>query len=106
MPSPAGNDIRCSDYARFGTQELSDHILAALEDRKACLMGNHGMVATGKTSTARSARHRGRASAEVYWRTLQVRRPNILTNEQIDEVLERIGAYGKQPEEIARHRRS
>ncbi|MCB2010577.1 MAG: class II aldolase/adducin family protein [Geminicoccaceae bacterium] len=97
-----GNSIRCSDYARFGTQELSDHILKALENRAACLMGNHGMLATGKDL----ARAFGLAIevenlAEVYWRTLQVQRPVILTDGQIDEVLERIGAYGKQPEEIA-----
>ncbi|MCB1970200.1 MAG: class II aldolase/adducin family protein [Geminicoccaceae bacterium] len=96
-----GYDIRCSEYARFGTQQLSDHILKALEDRKACLMGNHGMLATGKSlDQTLGLAIEVENLANVYWRTLQVTRPVILTNEQMDEVIERIGAYGKQPEEI------
>ena len=42
-----GNSIRCAPYATFGTQELSDHALQALSNRKACLLANHGMIATG-----------------------------------------------------------
>jgi L-fuculose-phosphate aldolase len=42
-----GRDIRCSRYATFGTKELSDHMLVAMADRKACLLGNHGVIATG-----------------------------------------------------------
>ena len=42
-----GKDIRCAPYATYGTQELSDHVITALEDRLACLMANHGMIAAG-----------------------------------------------------------
>src|SRR5215470_17883432 len=42
-----GSDIRCAPYHGFGTQQLSDAALAALQDRKACLLANHGVIATG-----------------------------------------------------------
>lgn len=43
MVAVAGGDsIRCAPYATFGTQELSDHAVAALADRRACLLANHG----------------------------------------------------------------
>src|SRR5437879_2361109 len=42
-----GSDIRCAPYCEFGTQELSDAALAALKGRKACLLANHGVIATG-----------------------------------------------------------
>ena len=42
-----GRDIRCAPYATFGTQELSDHVVAALESRQACLLANHGLIAMG-----------------------------------------------------------
>src|ERR1700761_5016763 len=32
-----GDTIRCAPYATFGTEELSRHAVAALEDRSACL---------------------------------------------------------------------
>ena len=44
-----GNNIKCAEYATFGTKELSENILKALEERKACLMSNHGQVAFGKS---------------------------------------------------------
>ena len=96
-----GYDIRCADYARFGTQELSDNILKAMEGRKACLMANHGMLAVGATlGQALGLAIEVENLANVYWRALQVTRPAILSHAQIDEVLVRIGGYGKQPEDL------
>ena len=42
-----GNDIRCAGYARYGTKELSEFALAALDQRNGCLLANHGMIAVG-----------------------------------------------------------
>src|ERR1035438_9394797 len=42
-----GHDIRCAPYYTFGTQELSDAALAALNGRRACLLENHGVIAVG-----------------------------------------------------------
>ena len=42
-----GPDIRCAPYHTFGTQDLSDAAVAALEGRKACLLANHGVIAVG-----------------------------------------------------------
>jgi len=42
-----GDDIRCAPYATFGTQALSDHAVTALQDRRACLLANHGILALG-----------------------------------------------------------
>ena len=44
-----GHDIRVSTYACFGTQELSDAVLKALEGRSACLVGHHGLITVAKT---------------------------------------------------------
>ena len=47
-----GRLIRCAEYALYGTQALSDAVIAALGDRTACLMANHGMLAYGPTLPA------------------------------------------------------
>jgi len=44
-----GEDIRCAPYATFGTQELAEVAVAALEGRRACLLANHGVVTLGRT---------------------------------------------------------
>ena len=43
-----GNDIRCSPYAIFGSQQLSDFAIEALKERRTCLLGNHGIIGVGK----------------------------------------------------------
>jgi L-fuculose-phosphate aldolase len=44
-----GPDVRCADYATFGTQVLADNAVAALDGRKAALLANHGVLALGAT---------------------------------------------------------
>lgn len=52
MIALAGGDIRCAPYATFGTDELAGHALAGLEDRRATLLANHGVVAVGASLRA------------------------------------------------------
>src|ERR1700712_4557378 len=64
-----GKDIRCAPYATFGTQSLSDHALAALEDRRACLLANHGMIVLGQSlASALALAIEVETLAEMYWR--------------------------------------
>ncbi|MFM7435317.1 MAG: class II aldolase/adducin family protein [Vulcanococcus sp.] len=44
-----GNRIHCAPYATFGTAELSQLAVAALGDRLACLLAQHGQVALGRS---------------------------------------------------------
>ncbi|MGE5170868.1 MAG: class II aldolase/adducin family protein [Rudaea sp.] len=89
-----GDDIRCAPYATFGTQELSDHAVKALEGRKACLLAHHGQVATGETLKAALALAvEVETLAEMYWRALQIGEPGILDEREMRTVLEKFWAY-------------
>ena len=91
-----GKDIRCADYATFGTQALSDLSLAALEGRKSCLLANHGMIAVGSTlADALALAVEVEALAEQYWRALQTGTPNLLSDAEMEVVLEKFRSYGK-----------
>ena len=91
-----GKDIRCAAYATFGTQQLSDHALRALEGRKACLLANHGMIAVGTTLPAALALAvEVEALAEQYWRALQIGTPNLLSDAEMEVVLEKFRTYGQ-----------
>jgi len=91
-----GKDIRCAAYATFGTQQLSDHALRALEGRKACLLANHGMIAVGTSLTAGLALAvEVEALAEQYWRALQIGTPNLLSEAEMEVVLEKFRTYGQ-----------
>jgi L-fuculose-phosphate aldolase len=93
-----GKDIRCAGYATFGTQALSDHTLVALAARKACLLANHGMIAVGASlAAALTLAVEVEALAEQYWRALQIGTPNLLSDSEMDTVLEKFRTYGAHP---------
>jgi L-fuculose-phosphate aldolase len=92
-----GKDIRCAPYATFGTQELSDSALVALSGRRACLLANHGMIAVdGSLEAALALAIEVEALAEQYWRALQIGAPNLLSDAEMDIVLDKFKSYGKQ----------
>lgn len=98
MISIAGGDsIRCGEYALFGTEALSREVLAALDGRSACLIANHGMVATGATlAAAYDLTLAVEDLAHQYCLALQCGGPVLLTKQQMNAVLERFKTYGQQ----------
>jgi L-fuculose-phosphate aldolase len=93
-----GSDIRCADYALFGTQALSDNMLAALDDRRACLLGTHGMICYhDNLDKVLGLGIEIETLAKQYWHARQAGDPVILDQAQMTEVLARFESYGKQP---------
>ena len=91
-----GSTVRCADYATFGTQALSDATAAALQDRNACLLANHGLVVYGRDLVhALALAIEFETLCEQYWRSLQLGPPVLLSETEMAEVLERFKWYGK-----------
>lgn len=95
MVAVAGGDsIRCTPYALFGSQELSDAAVAGLQDRSATLLGHHGMICYAPDLTEVLALAiEVEALARIYLQALQVCEPTILSATAMAEVLERFAAY-------------
>ena len=90
-----GDSIRCAPYALFGSQQLSDYAVAALKDRKACLLSNHGMIAVGETlEKALDITLEVENLCEQYLLALQAGEPHILSQQEMIEVLEMFKGYG------------
>lgn len=93
-----GKDIRCAPYATFGTQELSDHAVAALEGRNACLLSHHGMIAcSASLDKALVVAVEVEALSRMYWQALQIGEPALLPDAEMANVLEKFSSYGQQP---------
>lgn len=92
-----GDSIRCAPYALFGSQELSEAALIALDGRKACLLANHGLIALGKDlNDALQIAIECETLAEQYLLAQNVSGPFILSKEEMDEVSEMFKNYGFQ----------
>ena len=92
-----GNDIKCADYATFGTEELSKNIIKALEDRKACLMSNHGQVAFEKNLyKAFELAQEIENICQQYINALKIGKPKILSDNEMIKILGQIKNYKKE----------
>lgn len=92
-----GKDIRCADYATFGTLELSDNVVEALQDRKACLMAHHGLTCfESDLPRALALAIEVEHLATVYSRILAIGEADILTDSEMEKVLEQFSGYGLQ----------
>jgi len=91
-----GDNIRCADYATFGTQDLSANALLALHGRRACLLANHGMIAAGAdVGEAFRIAVEVEMLSELYLRALQAGQPVLLTAEEFRAAQNRFASYGK-----------
>ena len=91
-----GDNIQCAKYATFGTQELSDNIIEALENRKACLMSNHGQVAYGDNlNSAFELAEEVENICHQYINAIKLGEPKILSSSEMDVILEKVKNYKK-----------
>jgi L-fuculose-phosphate aldolase len=95
-----GSDIRCAPYATFGTQELSDHAMAALAGRRGCLLAHHGVIACGG-SLAAALRLAVEIEnlARIYLAARTLGEPPVLGEAEMAVVLEKFATYGQHAEQ-------
>ena len=91
-----GADLRCSRYATFGTAALSEAMLAAMADRSACLLANHGQIVFGE-NLAKALWRAGEIEtlAKQYFIATQMGEPVILDDAEMSRVLARFKTYGQ-----------
>ncbi len=91
-----GNSIRCAPYATVGTQELANSALEALADRRACLLANHGLLAVASDlPTVLALAIEVENLCEQYCHLLKIGTPTILSDAEMEIVLEKFKSYGQ-----------
>ncbi|MGV3553292.1 class II aldolase/adducin family protein [Rhizobium sp.] len=92
-----GDDVRCSRYATFGSPELAEVTVEALEGRTACLLANHGMIAVGSTLTEAYGRAlKLETLARQYMLCRSFAEPVLLNEHELVDVKQRYKTYGRQ----------
>jgi L-fuculose-phosphate aldolase len=94
-----GTIVRCAAYATYGTRELAQNALAALEGRNACLLANHGTVVCGATlARAMWLAVELETLARQYWHALLIGGPVLLSDAEIAATAAKLGSYGLREE--------
>lgn len=92
-----GDTIRCADYAIFGSEALSASAMAAMADRKGCLLANHGLLVAGRDlDEALALAVELEELCEQYWRACQLGEPVLLSAGEMADVLVKFSGYGQQ----------
>lgn len=90
----AGSSIKCAKYATYGSTELAENALCAIEGRNAVLLGNHGLIAlSSDISKAFSIAEHLEFVSEIYCITKSLGEPNILSNDQMKDVMKKFSTY-------------
>ena len=98
IAAAGGASVRVAPYATYGTKQLSENALEALDGRTCCLLANHGMIATGPTiKRAMWLAVELETLARQYYLSLALGGPQILPDAEIDHVIEKFKSYGPRP---------
>lgn len=90
-----GGSVRVAPYATFGTDELHQHVLAALEGRLAALMQNHGTLnCADSLDSAVEGALLLEWACSLYWHAKQIGEPSVLTEEQLADVAAQVQRLG------------
>jgi L-fuculose-phosphate aldolase len=96
-----GSSLRVSDYAQFGTPELSTAMLKAMDGRTGCLLANHGQICFGATlEKALWLAGEIEALCQQYWAALLAGKPVVLDEAEMTSVLKRFKTYGMQADDL------
>lgn len=89
-------EVSVAKYATYGTSELARNVLEAFATpRRAVLIANHGVLAVGETLLeAAACAETTEALAGLYYRSLALGEPNVLSEEQMSMVMAKYRAKG------------
>jgi L-fuculose-phosphate aldolase len=94
VAAAGGSDVPCASYATFGTEELAAAAAAALTDRNACLLANHGVLAVGRNvADALALALEIETLAQQYCIALQAGEPVLLSDAQMADALRAFTEY-------------
>ena len=96
----AGINVRCAEYATYGTVRLAKNAFEAMKDRNACLLANHGMLAGGADlNQAFNVTEEIEFCCELYCRAKAMGEPVLLDEDEMTMMIDRFRDYGKRMEE-------
>ena len=92
----SGNKVPLAPYATFGTSELSDNISKTIENYNAVLLANHGLITIGvDLQSAFYAAEQIELVAQIYYQSRCIGNPVILSDREMDKVVNKIKTYGQ-----------
>lgn len=96
MIAVAGSDVRCAKYASYGTKELAENAFVAMQDRKAVLLANHGVLVGHKDiENAYNVLEEVEYCSNIYYRAKSIGEPVVLDDAEMLRMATKFETYGQ-----------
>ncbi|MGG7574627.1 class II aldolase/adducin family protein [Streptomyces sirii] len=98
MAAELGGPVRVAPYALYGSDELADHLLAALRDRTGALLRNHGTLTYGDSldqALDRTAQLEWMCRVWLTAQSVPGHTPSLLSPGELAQAGERLRGYGQ-----------
>lgn len=92
----AGKNVRCAEYASFGTKELAENAFQAMADRRAVLLANHGLLAgAADLKNAFNVAEEIEFCCEIFYRSKSIGNPVVLDDQEMEVMAKKFKEYGQ-----------
>ena len=99
MIAVAGKDVKCAEYATYGSHELAVNATESMKDRKAVILANHGILAgANDLLNAFNIIEEIEYCSQIYYMAKSIGEPIILPNEEMELMAEKFKEYGQRRE--------
>ena len=96
MIALAGKNVRCAEYATYGTHELAVNAYEAMKDRKAVLLANHGILAGAHNLlNAFNIIEEIEYCANIYCKAKAIGEPIVLDDKEMELMAKKFKTYGQ-----------
>lgn len=96
MIALAGPDVRCAEYATYGTPELAENAYEAMKNRKAVLLANHGILSgANDLANAFNIIEEIEYVSDIYIRAKSIGEPVILSDDEMELMEKKFKTYGQ-----------
>jgi L-fuculose-phosphate aldolase len=96
LADACSSSVPVAPYRTYGTKELADVVAETIGSSNACLMANHGLSSCGNNlNAAYSLARECEWIAEIQWRAMCIGKPNIIDDQEMENVIKKFGTYGQ-----------
>lgn len=96
MIAVAGKDVKCAEYASFGTSELAENVFKAMTDRKAVILANHGILTGGTDlADAYNVLEEVEYISQIHIMAESIGKPILIDDDEMKNMAEKFKTYGQ-----------
>lgn len=103
MIAVAGKNVRCAEYATYGSHELALNATKAMRERRAVILANHGILAgANDLLNAFNIIEEVEYCSQIYYMAKSIGEPIVLPDEEMNLMAKKFKTYGQRIKKVSK----